>query len=71
MVTYGNRVYSEDSFGFTANTDKNSLEGAINMMPYRSGVTTETGMAIKHVFVVGGYKMLDDIMVRLAYETCG
>ncbi|GFO44365.1 hypothetical protein PoB_007087000 [Plakobranchus ocellatus] len=40
-------VDSKDSFGFTANTDKNSLEGAINMMPYRSGVTTETGMAIK------------------------
>ncbi|PVD31730.1 hypothetical protein C0Q70_07148 [Pomacea canaliculata] len=138
LVTYGEVAYGDDSFGFNAYTNKDSLVKAISEVPYRSGIKTNTSGGInfmmdnhkpearpevrqvvivltdgnsqepdltaqaakrareaglevfaigvgqsvsaeelhriasdnRHVFVVSGYKMLEDIKKRLAYEAC-
>ena len=138
MVTYGDKVYSKDAFGFDAYSLKSEMNVAIDSIPYESGLSTETGEAIdwflanqlpqarpdvrhvlivltdgnsqqpeitkvaarraadrgldvfaigvghkvseqelhniasdgRHVFMVSSYGMLDDILLRLAYETC-
>lgn len=138
MVTYGDGVYPQHSFGFNAHLDKAELNTAIDTVDHEKGRATDTGIAIdwfldnqlpqarpgvrhvlivltdgnsqepgltkaaarraltagldifaigvgheiddqelhniasdgRHVFFVSTYGMLDDILLRLAYETC-
>ncbi|RUS79191.1 hypothetical protein EGW08_013049 [Elysia chlorotica] len=138
FLTYGDRVYTDQSFDFDTYSDKKRLNLAIDSIEYKAGLATETGMAIdwylenqlpkarpnvravlivltdgnsqqpevtkaaarraadknldvfaigvgnsvseqelhniatdgRHVFRVGTYDMLSDILRRLAYEAC-
>ncbi|XP_046558693.1 collagen alpha-6(VI) chain-like [Haliotis rubra] len=47
VVTFGDRVYDEDAFGFNRYTDKRSLKKAISMIPFKAGHATDTGAGIQ------------------------
>ncbi|XP_046566934.1 collagen alpha-1(XXI) chain-like, partial [Haliotis rubra] len=47
VVTFGDRVYEEDAFGFNSYTDKRSLKKAISIIPFKGGQATETGAGIQ------------------------
>ena len=47
LVTFGERVYDEDDFGFADYTNNKDLMNAISNIPYRSGMITNTGAGIR------------------------
>ncbi|CAL1537356.1 unnamed protein product [Lymnaea stagnalis] len=49
LVTYGDRVYTEDAFDFDTYSDNAGLKAAIGNVPYRGGNRTETGAAIAYM----------------------
>ncbi|XP_067664246.1 cartilage matrix protein-like [Haliotis asinina] len=48
-VSYGDRVYTEDAFGFDKYTSNVDLKKAITNIPYRAGPATETGAGIRYM----------------------
>ncbi|XP_046341813.2 collagen alpha-6(VI) chain-like [Haliotis rufescens] len=49
VVSYGDRVYTEDAFSFDKYTNNVDLKKAITNIPYRAGLATETGAGIKYM----------------------
>ncbi|XP_076473039.1 matrilin-1-like [Babylonia areolata] len=46
LVTFGDVVYTQDAFGFSAFSNKEDLKQAISKIPYRSGLKTNTSGGI-------------------------
>ncbi|XP_059147171.1 collagen alpha-5(VI) chain-like [Physella acuta] len=52
IITYGKGIYPQDGFNLTSYATKEQVLAAIDKIPHRQGLFTDTGKAIKYMHVV-------------------